>query len=732
MIKTEVKIHDVTLLYQKNFDALSKITPQNKHDKIELAYLMAKYAYILYDMKYFNSNPLFTDKNNVLKNENIGELIWYLTFLCSNGNTQDVLEIHEYLEEQVSTSGDKLLKLEFLYPHFLILSNQRKFTQVFNEFLEKRSEILQLSEDYIFTKSVLYSCAINVVPYIEKDMKEVDKIFAEIDSVIDFQKDPFSYCEIQRYLIRTEFLKLENAEKNRIQLQKLLSSYSKIGTKLMQLRITLNLGLLEYYNENYVSSVNYQKNALQLANDINSSMYRAYISFLTGIALAKLGDYKDAELKYLVALEENRKQMNEIQMINILDALGNLSGDIGQFKKAEDFYLYGIELAEKHEVKSYIASIKLNLAILKLSQGDLTEVAQLLKEANDCAENTSQDNFILSITSYRAKLAYMQGNYKKAIQLLDQGKKYLTQSSSTEELANFYLHEAEIRLGIGQVNISKEILLSTYNKQVRGESLSTYCEINVILGMIHLLENKAQDAKRILIETYEKLVRKGSFGKIFQSVLIHLLEFCMITNDEEEYYNWKEELFKLLDLNKIPLLNSNEIKLKFLELLRNYNTKALNLQDLDDFEEVLNEKQFINLKYKVNLLRIRFLIDSNQIDLALDVIQQLECSVSSNPNLIFEIEIKYIQGLILSRDFNFDDAIESVKSISNILKEYELKLYIQKQEETLKIINEHAKIFAEIYELPAQVSKDEKQKEKLQLPLEIIHEYIDKSITLLS
>ncbi|UYP44854.1 hypothetical protein NEF87_001139 [Candidatus Lokiarchaeum ossiferum] len=724
--------HDITHQYREKFNILSDLTLQNKRDETEIAYLKAKYAYILYEMQYFESNPHFKNRKVIFQNDNIGELIWYLTYLCSRKITPEVDEIHDYLKEKLEHSTDNLLNLEFLYPHFLILSDQRKFSHVFDEFLNIKSEILLLSEEFRLTKALLYSCAINIIPYIEKESEIIDEIFVEIEKVINFQKDLFGYCEIQRYLISTELLSPEKEETNRNQLKKLLSYYFGIGTKLIQMKVTMNLGLLDYYNENYISSVKYQQQALQLAKDLKSIKFQSYISYLTGLSLVKLGNYLEAKQHFLSALEGNRLQANEIQIINIFEALGNLSEDIGQFDKAEEFYNSEIELAKKHNVLSSIAAGNLNLAILKLSQGNLLEVLNLLQEANHYAQDTSMDNFILSIISYQAKLSFMQGNYQKSLTLLEKGKEKLNQNSSPDELANFYLHEAEIRLGIGQVNISKKILLSVYNKQVRGESLSTFSEINEILGSIHFFENKTDEAKKILIETYEKLAEKGSFGGIFQSVLVHLLEFCMINKDEKEYNNWKDIMMSHLGTHKISLLYGNQIKLIFLELMHKYNSNSLDLTALNDFETTLKEKQFLNLKYKVNLLKIRFLVDSDQIKQALGVIQQLECSIADNPNLIFEIEIKLIQGLILSRDFDFEQAREKISSLTSLLQKYNLKRYIDRQQEITDLIQKHCELFSDIYDFSEQKDTQNRQKENLKVPLNVIHQYLDESIKILS
>ncbi|WP_371805422.1 tetratricopeptide repeat protein [Candidatus Lokiarchaeum ossiferum] len=730
-IKNKMPELPQTKKYNQLYEILKQLEPINIQDKIELDYILAKFAFILYDVEYFQNKKNFESFKETKEKINIGEIIWYLTFIIYSGNNDEINELHKCIQENLISYGDQLQQIEFLYPHFSILMNQHKFDQVYEEFLLNRLKIQNLNEEFVFTKSIIYSLIIQILPYIEKKDQK-DSIISEINGIIDKEKDPLTYCYVTRHILRMDFLNPSKTERNRKKLIQIQNTYSEIGTDLMQMKINEDLGILEYYNGNYFSSVSYHRKAIEIAEKLNNLSDHAYISFLLAASLDESGNYQEAERFYLSALKDNREQNNEIQMINIFDSLGYLYVETGSFHKAEENYNLSLKFAEKYQVNSLIAGSNLNLANLKLLQGKLSKVSELLAISKRFVEDTIEDNHSLSIISAQAKLAYMRGNYNEALSVINEGKIKLKQSFPVDQIANFYFHEAEVRLGIGQVSNAKSAIRSIYKKKDRMESLKTFCSINQILGRIYCIENSPLKAKQILEEAYHKLLTKGSFGHHFQSIIIDLIELSVIEKNSEEYVFWMDILYNQLNSHNIEILDIIKVKLDFLRYLKSFSENELDIRDLEDFEVFLEGKYLLNLKYKVNLLKIRYLVDHNSTDDALEILKQLEEMVNLNPNLIFQIEIQFIQGLILSRDFDFDKAIEKMSSLTNLLQTYNLKKYIDRQQEIISLINKHRDLFTEIYDFSEKTDTQNKQKENLKVPLNVIHQYLDESIKILS
>lgn len=430
--------------YHQMCSILKKIQPKIPKDQREKDHLLAKLSYLLFDIAYFEGNQKFQNFDEILNNRNSGELIWYLLYLCSKGIDKKILSFANSLETELTQTEDNLLYFEYLYLKFYLLINQHNFDQVLAEFLEKRQKILNLPEKMHYIKGLLYSSVLSIIPFLQKT-EILHEIINESKKILNFQLDAFTFALIKRDLLRINFLEPKLVNENRQKLNEILNIYKKIDSKLMIMKIHMDLGILEFYNGNLSKSViNFEKARL-MAYKLNANWYNAYISFLYGLTLNKMGNYQKSEQVYLKTIELYTSLNNEVQIINVYDDLANLYVELGEFKDAEKYFQMAINLAKKNSIKPLIVGSSLNLAELKLSQGDFGQVQNLINTADQVIENTIEDNHTMGIFSLKAQMFNLQGKYHEALQILEDGENQLEQNFPAEVISSFNLQNSEIR-----------------------------------------------------------------------------------------------------------------------------------------------------------------------------------------------------------------------------------------------------------------------------------------------
>jgi hypothetical protein len=167
--------------------------------------------------------------------------------------------------------------------------------------------------------------------------------------------------------------------------------------------------------------------------------------------------------------------------------------------------------------------------------------------------------------------------------------------------------------------------------------------------------------------------------------------------------------------------------------MQDYNMNHhLDYEQLESFEQLLSKKKFVNLKYKTSLLKIRYLVDMDNIDKALAVLTKLENNPSLKHNLIFQMEIMFLESLIFSRDFEFQTAKIKLNNLTEILDEYNLEYYRKRQQEVLQMINEHSTIYHQIYEFADEKTKETTQTQQAQISLDVVHEYLEQAMKIIT
>jgi hypothetical protein len=87
----------------------------------------------------------------------------------------------------------------------------------------------------------------------------------------------------------------------------------------------------------------------------------------------------------------------------------------------------------------------------------------------------------------------------------------------------------------------------------------------------------------------------------------------------------------------------------------------------------------IHCSLKINLLIVRYLIVHDQIDEALQILDKIEDKSTLDHNLILQMEIMFVKSLIYSMDYNFDAAKDKLNNLTNILTDYNLEYYRNRQ-----------------------------------------------------
>ena len=212
-------------------------------------------------------------------------------------------------------------------------------------------------------------------------------------------------------LIQLQLDLLKEAEKNYIQC---LKHFQVQKDSLGQAAVYAILGTLYFKKGDYMKSIEYYKNALEIYDDLKQ--VQEQITCLKGIgnSFIKLNQYDEA---YDILLDCSAICSDNNDIYNLLDCLGNL---IQIYEKKENwdvvFELYTKTLEafkELEDIKGIIVSY-FNLGILKKKENDFYQSLIYFKQGTNKAIDSNYTEFILKGLSYVGEILVYQGEMKQA------------------------------------------------------------------------------------------------------------------------------------------------------------------------------------------------------------------------------------------------------------------------------------------------------------------------------
>lgn len=172
-----------------------------------------------------------------------------------------------------------------------------------------------------------------------------------------------------------------------------------------------NLGLVYYYQGNFLQTLDYWNQSLKILQNINDDLGQANLQGNIGAVFFKQGDEVTALKHHLESLRLAEKAGNQIR---IFAALNNIAGIYFEKKatwdKALDYLLKAYPIAEKSGDKSALALVLGNIGEIYFEKGDDTKA---LEYYTKCLNASSQADAAFAYNGI-GKVYLKEGNIDKA------------------------------------------------------------------------------------------------------------------------------------------------------------------------------------------------------------------------------------------------------------------------------------------------------------------------------
>jgi len=475
------------------------------------------------------------------------------------------------------------------------------------------------------------------------------------------------------------------------------NNYSIIGT----INAYKILGNITADLNNYLNSIDYYNNGLQLAIDNNiSKEYYAFYSNI-GIIYNEIGDYKNAIEFNLKAI----KCENSSSSVNIAAAEINLIEpyiNIKDFDSALKYLKIAKKLISKSETN--FANADINSAYSKYYFAK-KEYKIALKHCylsikfSEIADNKYRniENYILigDIYSILKNNIFALENYKKGYDIANEFKDYIQISKISSKLTQLYT----------EINDSVNVLkyYQSYYKATTEKNLVNTKNIKEQIIIKEKIKSIELERKIILKENIEltKINKKieliNNIGK----------EITLYTDFKRSSYKINALLKKVLNIDYLIIshINSDQNSLKYIELTNINNTKIKIASDNTSIEDTLaiwvikNNKPIFNNNYKHDYKKYK---------------KNLRASSKDSPNSVIFIPLKiknktigffsiqsFKKNAYTKDDFDFintlspfisislENSIKSAKLIDEIKNSQKTKKQLEKANKQLKQYNDN-------------------------------------------
>ncbi len=328
-------------------------------------------------------------------------------------------EFINLLEKQMGNYKDesKLFALILLENLYYNLANFKKCKEICEKILEEfrnNPEIVEIMCDYAMTKY-----------YVDKDIKEAEKILKEALIMAEQKHDVESQILILRFLVTLYLLYLAKPEEAKVYIDKGLDLSMKSHNHRNYGIFLQNLGEYYYRQGKYDESLYYYKRLIEYADDFNDAK-------LKWIALGGLflNYYMKENVKKLEEVLEENKKLKKVFTNIAFEAsyhwdAGRFFLLKGQYKRAVEEFKMALEYVLKLGDEVYRASILRRMAEAYEKQGDYKNALQKYKEAleifNKVGNKWSEVDCLLRLANICKE---KDGYLKKALKIIEEENLY--------------------------------------------------------------------------------------------------------------------------------------------------------------------------------------------------------------------------------------------------------------------------------------------------------------------
>ncbi len=242
----------------------------------------------------------------------------------------------------------------------------------------------------------------------------------------------------------------------------------KIGYKKGVANAYSSMGIINWYQSNYLPALEFNKKALKIGEEIGDKQTIAgsYINF--GNIYADQGNYPEALKNYLSSLKISEETGDKRGIASAYNNIGTIYDELGNYAEALKNNFASLKINKELQDKKLMAGSYNNIGESYRKQGNYKEAMENFFTALKLNEEIGNKNW-QGINLYNIGLIYdKQGNYSEALKkhfaslkiMEELGDKYLT-SIAFINIGNSYLKQSKTKEALDYLNkglsVSKEI-----------------------------------------------------------------------------------------------------------------------------------------------------------------------------------------------------------------------------------------------------------------------------------
>lgn len=250
-------------------------------------------------------------------------------------------------------------------------------------------------------------------------------------------------------LLYEKALYIEKQTKNYQKIFSLLRKAAKLSkklpnSKLLQIKIAIQLGMYYAFNTQYYLANKHLKKAVVLLDTISDQTpfihklrARAYISLSN---IYRHSGNKDTRIKYTQsALELYEKLEDKFGMAICYDILALILPNVSNTEQCIEYFDKSIALHKETNNQNGIAHVYRNKAMYYYSKEDYTTALELTNKAFEIYEEKKNKQMLISVLINRAKIYTATQNLEAAILDFQLAQNYIEETSYKYDEINLYL-----------------------------------------------------------------------------------------------------------------------------------------------------------------------------------------------------------------------------------------------------------------------------------------------------
>ncbi|PCJ94856.1 MAG: hypothetical protein COA50_10755 [Flavobacteriaceae bacterium] len=373
-----------------------------------------------------------------------------------------------------------------------------------------------------------------------------------------------------------------------------LRFFEEIGDKVREGDALLQLGKIEYAQENFNSSLEYCKRAFEIYRDEDDKVYQSYAANAAGLASEALENFELAEDYQNQSISLAREMGVKSALSTSLTDMGRIYRTKKQFQDAEKLLSEALQIAEKTNIKLDIASTLKEMALLGMDTNAYPAALQKINEVIAIAKPIGAKAILRTAYQNRAKIYQELNNNIEALQDLEMFHQLndsiynSTKTQQIEELKTIYeteKKETEIELQHKEIKtLNQEVEINNLKKGLYAGGMFSFIAVSGVLffGFKQRIK-KNKIAREKQEEIYKQEIEHKK--KELASETLHLVQkntFIQELMNNLERIKKSPNLFKIEFRRIVMLLKKETASDKDWEIFKSYFADVHN-----DFDQKL-------------------------------------------------------------------------------------------------------------------------------------------------